>query len=82
MIVRSGANLPELFETIHTSRFLGECQSEDLEMFKRMNPGGKILHQSPHDRESQDSSSGESQGLKKQQEPFGFWLPHGLCARC
>lgn len=41
MIVRSGANLPDLFETIHASRFLGECQSEDLEMFKRMNPGGK-----------------------------------------
>lgn len=68
MIVRSGANLPELFETIHSSRFLGECQIDDLQMFLQMNPGAKIS-QSPRDREG--NSNDESQ-------TFGFWLPHGL----
>lgn len=69
MIVRSGKNLPELFETIHTSGFLGECQSKQIEMFKEMNPCAKHIVQSPRDR--------EGEGTRKVQ-PFGFWLPHGL----
>lgn len=69
MIVRSGTNLPELFETIHTSRFLGECQNKQIEMFKEMNPGAMKIVQSPRDREGEGARKGQ---------PFGFWLPHGL----
>lgn len=68
MIVRSGANLPELFETIHTSKFLGECQRDEYQMFMKMNPDAEIS-QSPRERECNSNDGNQT---------FGFWLPHGL----
>ena len=43
MAVRYGANLPELFKIIHTSRFLGKCQNDNLEMSLQMSPGAKSV---------------------------------------
>lgn len=43
MAVRYGANFPELFKIIHTSRFLGKCQNDNLEMSLQMSPGAKSV---------------------------------------
>jgi|ERR1700722_13371596 len=50
MIVRSGVKLSKLFETIYTSGFLGTCDKEAMERFKKNYPDAKIT-QNPHDRE-------------------------------
>jgi hypothetical protein len=50
MIVRSGVKLSKLFETIYISGFLGTCDKEAMERFKKNCPDAKIT-QNPHDRE-------------------------------
>ncbi|KKK26856.1 hypothetical protein ARAM_003456 [Aspergillus rambellii] len=76
MIVRSGAELEKLLDTIHTSRFFGECLPEKLEEFKKMYPEGTAkLSLHPREREGRLGADGS---IMPQDNTFGFWLPHGL----
>ena len=49
MIVRSGVDIGNLFETIHASRFLGECDEKSFTLFKLQYPEAKIT-QNPRER--------------------------------
>lgn len=74
MIVRSGAELDKLLETIDVSGFFGKCKPVSLKLFMEEYPNATIS-QNPRERESilrADGSVDPGDNL------FGFWLPHGL----
>lgn len=76
MIIRSGTELPKLFETIHASGILGPCVEEELEQF--MNSGLKTtISQNPQERAGVLEPDGYP---VPNQNYFGFWLPHSLNA--
>ncbi|KAI9928650.1 hypothetical protein ASPWEDRAFT_180237 [Aspergillus wentii DTO 134E9] len=80
MIVRSGAELEKLLDTIHASRFLGECLPEELELFKKMHPEGTanlLLNPRERERERHERPCADYSIMPKD-NIFGFWLPHGL----
>lgn len=76
MIVRSGTELPKLFEKIHTSDFLVPCMEEEIEQF--MNSGlDTNISQNQQERAGVLGPDGYP---TPSQNYFGFWLPHGLDA--
>ena len=72
MIVRSGVDIENPFETIQASRFLGVCDEECFNLFK-LRPDATV---------TQNPREGESN--RPVDEPqlcnFSLWLPHGLDA--
>lgn len=76
MIVRSGAELDKLFDTVAISEILGDCEEESLALFKGMNLTAELPSEGcEHDREGTMLLGGEVEPSKNL---FGFWLPHGL----
>lgn len=74
MIVRGGAELDKLFDTILASGFLGKCNVEDLVMWRNMYPNRTISH----DPRAGEGVLSEHGAVPLADNIFGFWLPHGL----
>ena len=75
MIVRSGAALDKLFDTVAASKILGPCDEEALALFRQMDPNAEIPEGRENDREGTLRPNGQ---VAPSQNLFGFWLPHGL----
>ena len=80
MIVRSGADLYQLFETIRLSQLLGELDMKQYENFKELNPDAHLEggeREREREREGKLLPNGQ---VNPADNTFKFWLPHGLSA--